>query len=124
MVLELLFAFLRISIFHVGPTLHSTCHRNTFARDAIRVPSSRLVLEGRVTMGVWMILSRSRQLAIAAFVCATVVGVSAQKAPAFKVDPSWPQEMPNHWIMGSVTGVFVDSKQHVWVTHLPETLTE
>ena len=26
--------------------------------------------------------------------------------------------------MGSVTGVFVDSKQHVWVTHLPETLTE
>src|SRR5262245_43005194 len=45
-------------------------------------------------------------------------------APAFKVDPSWPLEMPNHWIMGAVTGVFVDSKQHVWVTHLPETLTE
>ena len=45
-------------------------------------------------------------------------------APAFKVDPNWPQEMPNHWIMGAVTGVFVDSKQHVWVTHLPETLTE
>lgn len=32
--------------------------------------------------------------------------------------------MPNHWIMGAVTGVFVDAKQHVWVTHLPETLTE
>src|SRR4029453_8818373 len=45
-------------------------------------------------------------------------------APAFKVDPNWPQEMPNHWIMGAVTGVFVDAKQHVWVTHLPETLTE
>src|SRR5688572_13795458 len=44
--------------------------------------------------------------------------------PTFKVDPTWPQEMPNHWIMGAVTGVFVDSKQHVWVTHLPETLTE
>jgi DNA-binding beta-propeller fold protein YncE len=26
--------------------------------------------------------------------------------------------------MGAVTGVFVDAKQHVWVTHLPETLTE
>ena len=56
-------------------------------------------------------------------------GVDAQQkpaanAPTFKVDPSWPQEMPNHWIMGAVTGVFVDSKQHVWVTHLPETLTE
>jgi sugar lactone lactonase YvrE len=48
----------------------------------------------------------------------------AANAPAFKVDPNWPQEMPNHWIMGAVTGVFVDAKQHVWVTHLPETLTE
>jgi sugar lactone lactonase YvrE len=45
-------------------------------------------------------------------------------APLFKVDPSWPLEMPNHWIMGAVTGVFVDAKQRVWVTHLPETLTE
>jgi DNA-binding beta-propeller fold protein YncE len=44
--------------------------------------------------------------------------------PAFKVDPGWPLELPNKWILGSVTGVFVDSKQHVWVTHLPETLTE
>jgi DNA-binding beta-propeller fold protein YncE len=48
----------------------------------------------------------------------------AANVPTFRVDPTWPQEMPNHWIMGSVTGVFVDSKQHVWVTHLPETLTE
>jgi hypothetical protein len=45
-------------------------------------------------------------------------------APAFKVDPSWPLDMPNHWIMGRVTGVFIDTSQHVWVTHLPETLTE
>src|SRR5665213_2435610 len=43
--------------------------------------------------------------------------------PTFKVDPSWPQEMPHNWILGAVTGVFVDAKQHVWVTHLPETLT-
>jgi sugar lactone lactonase YvrE len=49
---------------------------------------------------------------------------SKPAAPTFKVDPTWPQEMPNHWIMGAVTGVFVDAKQHVWVTHLPETLTE
>lgn len=48
----------------------------------------------------------------------------ADAVPQFKVDPTWPQEMPNHWIMGAVTGVFVDAKQHVWVTHLPETLTE
>ncbi len=51
-------------------------------------------------------------------------GQAGAKVPTFKVDPSWPLEMPNHWIMGAVTGVFVDAKQHVWVTHLPEVLTE
>ena len=25
---------------------------------------------------------------------------------------------------GSVTGVYVDNRDHVWITHLPETLTE
>ena len=49
---------------------------------------------------------------------------AARTAPSFKVDPSWPLEMPNKWILGAVTGVFVDARQHVWVTHLPETLTE
>jgi sugar lactone lactonase YvrE len=49
---------------------------------------------------------------------------AAAGVPTFKIDPSWPLEMPNKWIMGAVTGVFVDAKQHVWVTHLPETLTE
>ena len=54
-----------------------------------------------------------------------VHGQAARAAtPTFKVDPSWPLEMPNHWIMGAVTGVFVDAKQHVWITHLPEVLTE
>lgn len=43
--------------------------------------------------------------------------------PSFQVDPSWPLEMPNDWIMGAVTAVFVDARDHVWVTHLPETLT-
>src|ERR1700678_715261 len=51
-------------------------------------------------------------------------GAAAQKVPTFKVDPSWPLDMPNNWIMSVVTGVFVDSKQHVWVTELPEQLTE
>ncbi len=43
--------------------------------------------------------------------------------PSFEVDPTWPNEMPDLWIMGSVTGVFVDARDHVWVTHLEETLT-
>lgn len=52
-----------------------------------------------------------------------VVSSDNQVASSFEVDPSWPLEMPNDWIMGSVTAVFVDAMDHVWVTHLPETLT-
>jgi len=48
----------------------------------------------------------------------------AAGAPRFTVDAAWPQELPNHWVLGAVTGVFVDAKDHVWITHLPETLTE
>lgn len=47
----------------------------------------------------------------------------ASATPTFTVDPSWPAEMPDLWVMGAVTGVFVDAQDHVWVTHLPETLT-
>jgi DNA-binding beta-propeller fold protein YncE len=42
----------------------------------------------------------------------------------FTIDPTWPRPLPNDWIIGSVTGVFVDASDHVWVTHLIETLTE
>jgi streptogramin lyase len=72
-------------------------------------------------------LLSAASIAAMTFLATTAVPAAEQAkpaAPTFKVDPNWPQEMPNHWIMGAVTGVFVDSKQHVWVTHLPETLTE
>jgi DNA-binding beta-propeller fold protein YncE len=42
--------------------------------------------------------------------------------PTFQVDPTWPQTLPNDWIWGPVTGVFVDARDHVWVVHLPEDL--
>jgi DNA-binding beta-propeller fold protein YncE len=38
-------------------------------------------------------------------------------APAYRVDPLWPQPLPNHWVFGSVTGVAVDGQDHVWVVH-------
>jgi len=43
--------------------------------------------------------------------------------PSFEVDPTWPRELPNDWILGAITSVFVDDRDHVWITHLPETLT-
>jgi DNA-binding beta-propeller fold protein YncE len=42
--------------------------------------------------------------------------------PVFRVDPFWPQPLPNHWLVGAVVGVAVDARDHVWITHRPSTL--
>ncbi len=39
------------------------------------------------------------------------------QAPRFEVDPLWPKPLPNHWVLGSVTGVAVDLEDHIWITH-------
>ncbi len=54
---------------------------------------------------------------------AEAVSTPSDAVPSFLVDPSWPREMPDKWIIGSITSVFVDSKDHVWITHQPEVLT-
>jgi len=41
----------------------------------------------------------------------------AVEAPRFEVDPMWPKPLPNHWILGSVIGVGVDSRDHVFIIH-------
>ena len=38
-------------------------------------------------------------------------------APMFEVDPLWPKNLPNHWLMGATIGVDVDSRDHIWVVH-------
>ena len=47
----------------------------------------------------------------------------AQQPPKFVVDPAWPQELPNNWIMAQVGGVTVDSHDHIWVLQRPSTNT-
>src|SRR5437588_5618228 len=39
------------------------------------------------------------------------------RAPRFEVDPLWPKPLPNHWILGSVVGVAVDSRDHIFIVH-------
>lgn len=39
------------------------------------------------------------------------------QAPRFEVDPVWPKPLPNHWILGSVIGVGIDSRDHVFIIH-------
>src|SRR3954453_17621772 len=38
-------------------------------------------------------------------------------APRFEVDPMWPKPLPNHWLVGSVIGVSIDSNDHIWIIH-------
>jgi DNA-binding beta-propeller fold protein YncE len=59
-------------------------------------------------------LAAAAALACAAAVLAAQAGLPA---PAFQVDPYWPKPLPNSWILGSVTGVRVDAKDHVWLVH-------
>jgi hypothetical protein len=43
----------------------------------------------------------------------------AQDAPAYQVDPSWPKQLPNNWIIGQVGGLTVDRENHIWVLQRP-----
>ena len=42
--------------------------------------------------------------------------------PLFRVDPFWARELPNNWMLGQVSGVAVDARDHVWIVHRPGTL--
>src|SRR5579864_6461981 len=44
-------------------------------------------------------------------------GASVAPTPSFTVDPLWPKPLPNHWLLGSITGVAVDARDHIWVVH-------
>jgi DNA-binding beta-propeller fold protein YncE len=46
------------------------------------------------------------------------------QAPMFEVDPLWPKPLPNHWLIGSTIGVTVDSRDHVFIIHRPDSFNE
>jgi DNA-binding beta-propeller fold protein YncE len=60
-------------------------------------------------------------------VCFVMLGAGpqaqAQGAPQYKVDPSWPKQLPNNWIMGQVGGLTVDGENHIWVLQRPNSDT-
>ena len=80
-------------------------------------------------------MTRRRTLILAAGLIAVLAALGAAQAalqatatantveaPIFEVDPLWPQPMPNNWLLGSAIGVGVDSRDHVFVIHRPESL--
>ena len=71
---------------------------------------------------------KRNQLLVAVLVLAIVViyfaqdrlqtaSANAAEAPMFEVDPFWPQQLPDHWVLGSAIGVGVDSRDHVFIVH-------
>ena len=53
--------------------------------------------------------------------CASVDGTVA---PKYRVDATWPQPLPNNWILGQVSGIATDANDHVWVLQRPLSLTD
>ncbi|HET9426139.1 MAG TPA: hypothetical protein VFO55_12260 [Gemmatimonadaceae bacterium] len=51
---------------------------------------------------------------------AAVASGQTVQAPRFEVDPFWPRPLPGHQLLGSATGVAVDSRDHVWVINLTD----
>jgi DNA-binding beta-propeller fold protein YncE len=44
--------------------------------------------------------------------------VATQARPSYRVDPWWPRPFANQsWVLGSITGVTVDARNHIWVVH-------
>src|SRR5260221_13430300 len=61
-------------------------------------------------------MKRTLPIAVASVVLAGA-SLFSQAAPSFQVDPLWPRPLPNHWLLGSVTGVAVDAQDHIWIVH-------
>jgi DNA-binding beta-propeller fold protein YncE len=53
----------------------------------------------------------------------SIAAQSTQSPPAFQVDPSWPT-IPNDWVLGEVSSISVDSRDHIWVLHRPRSIPE
>jgi len=51
-------------------------------------------------------------------------GARADRPAQFEVDPFWPKQLPNNWIMGSVVGVSVDANDRIWMIHRPSSLVD
>jgi len=49
---------------------------------------------------------------------------AAGSVPKFEVDPYWPKQLPNNWMLGGVGGIFVDSHDNIWVANRPRSLQD
>lgn len=68
-------------------------------------------------------VARIAALALMALGCGPAIAAS-DGVPAYRVDTSWPQPLPNNWILGQVSGVATDADDRVWVLQRPASLSD
>ena len=62
-------------------------------------------------------------LAIFGNLTGAALAADASKAyPKFAVDPLWPKQLPDNFIMGDLAGIGIDANDHVWVLTRQKTL--
>jgi len=68
---------------------------------------------------------RKLKLLIAALSALSVSAAPAfAEGPNYRVDPSWPKQLPNNWIIGQIGGMTVDARDHIWVFQRPRSLRD
>ena len=74
---------------------------------------------GRALPGTWSVVQAQSVEQMAERVAETAAANlrGTEPAPVFELDPSWPKPLPNNWGLGTVWGVAVDSRDHIWVVH-------
>src|ERR1700693_1881220 len=68
-------------------------------------------------------MRRTAAIALAISLLGPAIQARQLKAPAFELDPEWPS-IPNHWVLGEVTSISVDRKDHIWVLHVPQSIPQ
>lgn len=78
-------------------------------------------LEGRLKKAGLRLLA---MLALAlAPALAPDVATAAPAEASYHVDTSWPQALPDKWLLGDVGGVSVDRHNHIWIVNRPGSLS-
>lgn len=78
----------------------------------------RLKHIGRVALGATFVTALAG-LGVGQFVLEqrAVAQGDMVEGPILEVDPLWPKPLPNHWLLGSTIGVWVDDEDDIWIIH-------
>jgi DNA-binding beta-propeller fold protein YncE len=69
------------------------------------------------------LFSARRVIAVLVVGFASLLIQAQVRPPTYRVDPTWPKELPNNWIIGQVGGLAVDSHNNIWIHQRPRSCT-